>query len=415
MKILICNKFNFLAGGTERYLFDLKKILKKNGNKIITFASQNNRNQPSPYSKYFVSQKDFNSSGQKGIIYNLKLSLDLIYSFSAKRKIARLIDDVRPDLAHIHNIYHHLSSSILCLLKKKKIPTVMTIHDYKIICPNYSLFTNNQYCQKCRRHKYFNAVRYRCIKNSYLKSFLACLEMYFCKITKIYTKNIDLFIAPSRFVKKRLIDFGIKKDKITYLPHAINLKKFDSRYSKGHYILYFGNLTHKKGVQVLLKAAQYIPTTAVKIAGSGPYQQNLKNLVKTYRLKNVGFLGYKKNNELAGIVKNAYLVIIPSLWPEASSLVAYEASKASKPILASKIGALPEIITDNKTGILFSPGNHRELAEKIKYLLANPEIAKKIGQNAKEKIDTFNNENSHYQKIIKIYRQLIKNELPLAK
>jgi glycosyltransferase involved in cell wall biosynthesis len=411
MKILTCNKFNFLAGGTERYLFDLKKNLEKNGNKVITFSGKNSRNLPSPYSKYFVSQKDFNNCKQKGIIYNLKLSLDLIYSFSAQRKIARLIDGFRPDLAHIHNIYYHMSSSILCLLKKKKIPTVMTIHDYKIICPNYSLFTNNQYCQKCRRYKYFNAVKYRCIKNSYLKSFLACLEMYFCKITKIYTKNIDLFIAPSRFVKKRLIDFGIKKDKITYLPHAINLKKFDSGYNKGHYILYFGNLTYKKGVQVLLKAAQYIPTTAVKIAGSGPYQKNLKNLVKTYRLKNVGFLGYKKNNELAGIVKNSYLVIIPSLWPEASSLVTYEASKASKPILASKIGALPEIITDNKTGILFSPNNHRELAEKIKYLLANPEIAKEIGQNAKKKINTFNDENSHYQKITKIYKQLIKKHI----
>jgi glycosyltransferase involved in cell wall biosynthesis len=114
---------------------------------------------------------------------------------------------------------------------------------------------------------------------------------------------------------------------------------------------------------------------------------------------------------LAGIVKNSYLVIIPSLWPEASSLVTYEASKASKPILASKIGALPEIITDNKTGILFSPNNHRELAEKIKYLLANPEIAKEIGQNAKKKINTFNDENSHYQKITKIYKQLIKKHI----
>lgn len=408
MKILICNKFNFLAGGTERYLFDLKKNLKRNGNKVITFSSKDTRNLPSLYSEYFVSHKDFNNCKQKKTIYNLKLSLDLIYSFSAKRKITRLINDFRPGLAHIHNIYHHISSSIICLLKKKKIPIVMTIHDYKIICPNYSLFTNNQYCQRCRNHRYFNAVRHKCVKNSYLKSFLACLEIYFCKITKIYTKNIDLFIAPSRFVEKKLIDFGIKKEKISYLPHAINLEKFNSGYNKGKYILYFGSLTPKKGVQVLLKAAQYIPAIAVKIAGSGPYQKNLKNLAKTYRLKNVDFLGRKENNELAGIVKKSSLVIIPSLWPEASSLVAYEAFKASKPVLASKIGALPEIVTNNKTGILFSPNNPFELAEKIKYLMANPKIAKKIGQNAKEKIDTFNDENSHYQKIIEIYESLIR-------
>lgn len=413
MKILMVNKFNFLCGGTERYLFDLNDFLTKKGHKIITFSTADKQNNPSKYSSYFKKNKYIPSLKNISLSHKIKSSLDFIYSIESKKKLTHLIKQTKPDIAHIHNIYHHLSTSVIGTLKEKKIPIIMTVHDYKLICPNYSLFTNGEYCDKCKKHKYYNAITHKCLKESYIASSLACLEMYFCKLLKTYEKNISLFIAPSRFVQKKLTGFGINKNKIHYLPHSIDLTLFGSSQPTGDYLLYFGKLEEKKGIDILLKAAKTIPGIRIKIAGSGTYEKELKKISQSENLENIDFLGHKGQKDLAAIVKNALLVIVPSLWPEPFGLTIYEAFTASKCVVASNIGAIPEIIKDNKTGILFSPGNYKELSDKIKMLIANKKRIYKIGKNAKEEINNINNPGKHTRELVNLYQQAIGNNMPL--
>ncbi len=395
MKILLCNKFIFNRGGTERYLLDLRDGLRERGHQVIDFAARNTNNLPSQYSDYFVRSP------------NLKHALDSIYSFEAKRNITRLIKDSRPEIAHIHNIYHQISSSILYPLKKSGIPVVMTMHDYKLVCPNYSLFVNKSICQKCIGGNYYNAVKYRCLKDSYLISLLAYLEMSFCKIFKIYERNVDLFIAPSKFMFNKMIEAGINRQKVRYLPYIIKKPLNGHDFSKGEYILYMGSLADKKGVDLLIESAQNFRRIPIKIAGDGHKRNELESQVKRLGLTNIDFLGHKSKEDLAGIIKDAVFVVVPSKWHEVSGLVVYESFALGKCVVASRIGGIPELIDDGVNGLLFESGNIDDLSKKIRFLLDNPVKREDLAKAAFNKFSKINNEETHYKELLGIYGELI--------
>lgn len=403
----MCNKFHFIKGGTERYLFDLCEGLKGLGHTVIDFSTSDKRNSYSEYSDYFSEGNNFSRGLKLNDILHIKKTLNFIYSFPARRNIKHLIERYTPDVAHIHNIYHHISSSIVHSLRSKNIPIIMTLHDYKLICPNYSLFTNDEVCERCKKYNYYNAIIYKCIKDSWLASIFICLEMYFCKILKIYENNVDLFIVPSRFIQNKLYDFGIDRKKIFYLPHAIDLNHFKPNYGLGKYILYFGGIYFKKGVHLLLTVAKQFEDIPIKIIGEGPYEKDLRKLIGRYSLRNVELLGYKSVNELTNFVAGALLVLIPSLWYEVVGLTIYEAFASGKCVVASNIGGIPEIVKDGINGILFDPGDEHDLLKKIRYLLDNTEKIKEFGSNGFEMIKKYNDRSTHYQTLVSIYKAVI--------
>jgi glycosyltransferase involved in cell wall biosynthesis len=399
MKILMCNKFHYPAGGAEVYLFDLCAGLGDLGHTVINFSTQNPRNLPSPYGGYFVKPADLSSIGS---------AAKFIYSRASAESIARLIDKYHPDIAHIHNIYHQISPSILKVLAKNKIPAVMTLHDYKLICPNYSLFTGGKPCERCRGGKYYNAVRYKCFKSSFLKSSLAVLEMYFSKLLKIYEENIALFIAPSRFLKDKLVSFGLDASKVIYLPQAINLESFKPDLAPGRYILYSGGLSIKKGVKLFLESLQNLSAApAVKIAGDGPLSRELPSLISKLGLKNVELLGFKSREELSRIIRGSLFVAVPSLWPEVAGLSIYEAFSCGKCVIASDRGGIPELVEDNVNGLLFDPAEPGSLKAKISWLIGHPAKMVEFGRNGLEKVSKINNGKAHYERLAQLYSGLL--------
>jgi glycosyltransferase involved in cell wall biosynthesis len=410
MKILMCNKFNFRHGGAEAYLLDLSRGLREQGHEVIEFSSKHERNLPSPYTPYFVAGADFSDGAGGGLLSKARSGLNLIYSLEAAKKIEVLIDRYRPDIAHIHNIYHHMSSSILWALRRKKIPVVMTVHDYKLICPNYTLFRNGAPCEECRGHRYYNALRYRCVKDSYCKSAIACLEMYFCKLLKPYEKTVELFIAPSRCVESALVRFGMDPRRIRYLPHAVDLEGFTPDHNRGAYILYFGNITEKKGIMDLLKAAKELPSALrLKIVGEGPFQEQVDGFIRRAGLTNVECAGYTAKQELPALIRGALFAVIPSGWAEPAGLSVYEAFACGKCVIGARSGGIPELIDDGADGLLFDPGDFGELAAKIRYLAANPGKAEEFGRNGCAKIKKLNDRSGHYRELLRIYRERIDN------
>lgn len=288
----------------------------------------------------------------------------------------------------------------------------MTVHDYKLVCPNYSLFKSGTICEECKGNKYYNAIRYKCLKGSYLKSVLACLEMYFCKLSKIYENNIGLFIVPSRFMRQKIIDFGINPEKIYYLPHAVNLDRFKPNFELGKYIFYFGSLTHKKGIENFLKSVKYLPkNTPVKIAGDGLLREKLNIFLDQEGLTNVEFLGPKTRQELSGLIQNSFFTVMPSIWPEPVGLTIYESFACGKCVIGADSGGIPELINDGFNGLLFNPDSPKELADKIVYLLDNPGKAIELGKNAFEKIKRLNDRPRHYQELLGIYQEQINKSL----
>ncbi len=412
MKVLQVNKFNHLVGGADKYFLDLAELLPLRGVETAKFCMAHPDNLPDKYAQYFASQADFNDYN---IIGGLKNAGRMIYSREAARRFEKVVKVFRPDRVHLHNIYHQLSPSLLPTAKKYGLPVVMHLHDYKYLCPNYKLYNARGVCERCRGGKYYNCARYKCLKDSRSKSALAALEMYIHhRLLRIYEKNVDLFIAPSEFMKNKYLEWGGDPAKITVVPYFIKTDEYEPKFTPGDYFLYYGRLSGEKGVGTLLKAFKCLiknrPEAKLKIIGKGPEFGNLKLEIGNLGLADsVKLLGAKYGEELRQIVAGSLAVIVPSEWYEVSGIVIMEANALGKPVVGANIGGIGENIADNETGMLFTPGQAGELANKMKILMNNPALAEILGKQGRERVVGRNSPKKHLDKIIEIYQMQIQN------
>ncbi|HCU70993.1 MAG TPA: hypothetical protein DIC35_04590 [Candidatus Moranbacteria bacterium] len=398
MKILEVNKFNYVQGGADKHFLDLVNLLKVKGNEVAVFSMENPKNEFSPWKKYFVSYVGYgkNDSWQEKLIGAFRM----FYSFEAKRKIKKMLDDFQPDIVHIHNIYHQISPSILGEIKKRKIPIVMTVHDYKLICPNYLLQCNGNTWDESGKNKYMDFVRHKCFKNSYLKSLLVCLEFCWHKYCNSYDKNIDRYIVPSQFTKTKLIAAGFRRDKIEILPLFIREPDYCEMFKieiKEKFAIHFGRLSKEKGVDRLIEIFKNFPEIKLYLAG------NIEGDLEIPDLPNIKHIGFLKQIELERYVKNSLFVVSPSRLPETFGLIALEAIKNGKPFIGFQSGAFSEIIEDDREGYLCQ--NEQEMHERIALLSRDEGLRVLFSRQALEKSKKFNSEDC-YIKIIKLFDEI---------
>lgn len=406
MKILQIHKYHHPLGGAETYYLELSKLLRKKGHEVAHFSMHHKKNLPSRWSKYFLENISFKNVYPKD---SLRVFRRMIYSFEAKRKIASLLDEFHPDIAHVHNIYYHISPSILTELKRRGIPVVYTVHDYHLLTPNVVFYHNGSICEISKKRKFYKAVFHKCVADSYFASFAPAITLQIQHFLGLYEKNVDYFIAPSRFMREKLIEYGFDRKKIIYLPNFVDTDNFQKTpiKTKGGYVLFFGQLLEHKGVQVLIKAAAKTPDIEYKIAGNGKYKKTLIGLARKYRLKNVEFLGKLEGKKLENVISRARFCVLPSLWPENCPMTILEAFSLKKTVIASNIGGIPEIVEDGKNGLLFEAGDSNELTEKILFLWNNPKLSIKIGGAGRRTVaDSFGPE-KHYRRLTMIYKKSI--------
>lgn len=407
MRVLNINKFFFLNGGVERYYFALTQLLEKHGHDVIHFSMQDDRNFPSKFSEYFVSNLNTKHPGLKLIGQAIRP----IWFREAQKQIERLIIDYKPDIAHIHMLYHHLSPSILPVLRKYEIPVVATLHDYKLICPNYLLYTENETCKRCKGHRYYNAVLHRCLKDSVAVSAYAAVEMSIHKLTQVYEKHVDLMIAPSKSVRDLMVEFGQDPAKIVVLPHFIDpsfIAKQDDEMQpeKEPFMLYFGRLSREKGVDKLLKMMYvYKPGLRLKIAGAGPLESELRAYIDQKGLAGkVEFLGHLGGDDLRRQIQLASLCIVPSQTFETFGFAVLESLALGTPVAASRIGAFPEILRED-LGELFDPLDLTSMADAVHKLKDRKSPA--FSASAKSYAAKQYSSDRHYEQLIDLYQHLI--------
>jgi glycosyltransferase involved in cell wall biosynthesis len=408
MRILMCNSFYYLRGGAERCVFDLSALLTAHGHDVIPFAMQHERNYSSEYNEYFVSAVDYPSKLRISSSLQGQLSMleRVIYSREAKHKIARLIADTGPDIVHIHGIAHELSPSVLDAIKQAGIPIVQTLHDYKLLCPNTSFVSNGKVCERCKTHRYYQVMLHRCKRGSLLASVLAGVEMYVHKLLRIYEKNVDLFIAPSQFLQRKVREYGIKSP-IEHLPNFINMERFQPCYEPDDYFIYVGRLIQVKGIHTLLEAMRQIQTSHLYIVGGGEMDAELRSFVQQHGLTNVSFLGHLDTEKLILVMQRAAFSVVPSEWYENYPMSVVESLACGTPVIGSRIGGIPEIIKDGHNGLLFEPGNAGQLAEKILDLLSNPQRTIMMGRQGRQQVQTVNHPEQHYKQTMQFYRRLV--------
>lgn len=401
MKILLVNKFLYPFGGDAISNLLIGRLLSEKGHRVVFWGMEHPKNQEYPYKELFVSYVDFNKS--MGLFQKVKASLNVLYSFEAKNKIKKLLKMEMPDVIHLNNFAHQISPSILDVFKKFKIPIVITLRDYKLVCPAYIMLLHGKICEKCKNRNYYWCFFHKCTKNSYLKSFLNVIEMYLHhRLLSIYDL-IDIFISPSKFLKEKVKEMGFRKT-IVYLPNFINKEDFVPNYNfNNKTICYFGRLSKEKGLFTLIESLKGIDVE-LKIIGEGPLNKDLKLRVQKEKLDNVKFLGYKSGEELKNIIRNSMAVILPSKCYEINPRTILESFALGKPVIGSRIGGIPELVKDGETGLTFETGSADDLRKKILYLINNPHKVVKMGKNARKFIEKKFNSEKHYQRLMEIYQ-----------
>jgi glycosyltransferase involved in cell wall biosynthesis len=403
MKVLLVNKFFYKKGGAETVFFDTAKLLQDKGHEVSFFSMHDRNNVKSAYEKYFISNVDYESYSLKN---SIKSSGRILYSIEAIRNIEKLIDDEKPDIVHLHNIYHQISPSFLSVLKKKKIPIVMTLHDYKLVCASYSMLNNLQVCELCRNGKYYNCFFKKCVKNSRAKSLLNTIEMYLHHNVFHVYNLVDYYISPSQFLKNKVMEMGFS-GQIKYLPNFIQLAHFRPQYDwKENAFVYFGRLSHEKGLLTMIRAVKDLDVK-LKIIGDGLQKDVLQSIVRNQNIQNISFLGFKSGNELKDEISRSMAVIVPSEWYENNPMSVIEAFALGKPVIGARIGGIPELVLDNETGLTFESGSEGDLREKISHLLNNLNAISQMGRNARLYAENRLSEETHYQGLMDVYHSAI--------
>ncbi len=357
------------------------------------------------YKDYFVSHIDYHNPG--GVKNQLKMAINMLYSFEAKRNIEKLLESEIPDVVHLNNFAHQISPSILHVFKKYNIPVIMTMRDYKLICPTYTMLLHGKPCERCKKGRFYQCLINKCSKKSFVKSFLNTMEMYLHHhIMHIYDL-IDVYISPSRFLKSKCEEMGFNK-KIEYLPNFVRVEEFDPKYSwDENTIVYFGRLSEEKGLFTLIEAVKNIPDITLKIIGEGPLRSSLELNVESKGLKNIKFLGYKSGKELHNEIRSAMFVVCPSEWYENNPRSIIEGFALGKPAIGARIGGIPELVMDNKTGLTFESGNSEDLRSKIQCLLNSPNGVAEMGEKARIHVTQELTAEKHYIKLLNIYQKTI--------
>lgn len=414
MRIIQANKFYYPRGGAETYMLSISRWLEEQGHIVIPFAMKHHENFPSKYEKYFVSnvETEFRKTrGDKGGQrktkgYEMIRTFGrMVYSLEARRKLATLIAQERPDLCHIHNIYTQISPSILHTLSDQKIPVVMTVHDHHLISPQYGIWAEG--CGKDYRNVgIIRGTFSRFHKNSALGSFAQVAAYKLHRLLRIYEKHVAVFIAPSNYIKHQMVIGGFPSEKIRINYYGINTNEIQSFYQHKGYFLFVGRLSEEKGVETIIHLAKLLPEITFKIAGHGPQMEYLHHFALD--APNVEFLGFRNHDELRVLYKDACAVLLPSRMREVFPLVALEAMSHGKPVIASDVGGVSEIVEDRVNGFLIHPTDLHGWAEAVLRLYHDTDLHLRMFRAARQTIEQKFRLDEHYRRLMNIYQEVAK-------
>lgn len=379
MRILHVNKFLYRRGGAEGYMLDLAELQRGRGHDVSFFAMEHPDNQADDNADLFPPRMELNPP-PSGVAARVATSIDILYRRSARIGMDAILDRVRPDVVHLHNIYHQLSPSILRPVARRGIPTVMTLHDYKLACPTYQFLDNGRICEACIPRRFHNAARRRCNRGSLNASVLASVELAAHTFLGSYDP-VDVLICPSEFMLAKMGEAEVYPDRLTHVPHFCDLSQISPAPAPGAGVLFAGRLSHEKGVDVLIDAAALLPAGIdVTIAGDGPDLAALRTRAETAGVADrVRFTGRLPSAELHELMRASAVVVAPSRWYENQPMVVLEAFGCARPVVASDLGGMPELITDGVSGRLVRHDDPAALADALTELATDPVRAHQMG------------------------------------
>ena len=329
------------------------------------------------------------------------LFITTIWSRRTVKEINNIITNEKPDIIHAHNVFPLISPSLYWVAAKHGIPLVQTIHNFRLACLQAVFLRKNRVCEDCISKVPWRGVLHRCYKDSISASTVLALSLQFHRLIGTYGEKVTSYIALNSFCKSKLIEMGLPAHKIHVKPNFVTLDSEAHQKKRGN-PLFVGRLSDEKGISILEKSIQLLPGTMFDIVGDGPERHILD------KLPNVRLLGLLDQDEVYNLMIKSPFLILPSLCYESMPRTLVESFGCGTPVIASRLGALSELVEHGRTGLLFDAGSSDDLVHAISWALGNVNEMEKMGENAKNIYKSHYTEDANYKLLMDIYRESVK-------
>lgn len=409
MKIILVNYRYFISGGPERYYFNVKALLERHGHEVIPFSIKNSRNFHTEYEKYFLDSTDdevYFAEQKKSFGTAVQSFSRMFYSRDAKKKFAKLIADVKPDLVYIMQYHNKISPSIITAARKAGVPVVHRISDFQYMCPN-ALFYNDAIgvCEDCLKGKRWSCVKYRCVHGSKVYSLIkASAKLLHDKMH--VTDKIDAFVVPSSFTLGKLKEYGIPEDKLVHIPTFFNQTEPAPEVEYKPFALYVGRIEKQKGLMTLVKAFEGTDHN-LKIIGfsNDGYEDELKKYLEG-KWHNIEFMGRMEFEEIKTYLRSCLFTVVPSEWYDNFPNSIIESFAYKKSVVATDFGSLPELVVDEISGLTFPYGDCGALRRQADRLFADRKLAERLGNGAYDILVERCLPEPHYAQLMKLFEKV---------
>ena len=412
MKIIIANYRYFIAGGPEKYMFKFMEAAAQRGIEVIPFSVANPQNENSEYSEYFAKPRAdalMYTDTRKTIGNLIGVIRATVWNYDAAYRLRRLIRATKPDAVYILHEINHLSPSIIRAAGKEGVRVVHRISDFFMFCAKYDFLCENEICEACIQGDYRKAIQKRCMKGSHLGTYLRIFAM------KLYWRigvfeEVDHYITTCHFTKHKLVEGGIDARKISCVPTFIDSSLLEPCYEDEKYFLFLGRMAVQKGTIYAVQAMEYLKDTeyVLKVTGTvsdSEEDQKLWQYIVDHQLEDkVIFTGFLRGKELEALISRATCIVCPSIWYENMPNTVIEAYAYGKPVVASAIGSLEEVVADDVTGYLFERKNAENLAEKLRKFVCKEGLAKELGVKARKVCEEQYGVDRHMDDVIRILK-----------
>jgi glycosyltransferase involved in cell wall biosynthesis len=402
MRILHVNKFLYRRGGAEGYMLDLASRQEGSGHEIAFFSTRHPENPESSYEAFFPDYIELNPPPASWS-ERARAAARILYSRSAEVGFARVVDRFRPDMVHLHNIYHHLSPSVLRPLRAQGIPAVMTLHDFKLACPTHRFMADGRVCEACVPRRFYMASLKRCHEGSLSMSTLNGFELATHTLFRMYAP-VDLFVCPSRFMVEKMTAGHVFPDRLRWVPNFVDTAAIEPKRTPGGGVVYAGRLSEEKGVETLVRAAPKIDAS-IDIVGDGPDRATLQRSAERIGAGNVSFHGHVGVDAVHRFLRDASVGVMPSRGYENAPMGILEAFACGVPVVGTAHGGIPELIEPGVDGDLVAPGDADALARSLGRFTADPAIAFERGQAARQKVESGFTPDDHLERLERVYRE----------
>ena len=377
MRILIAHSRYLQRGGEDQVVDAEAGLLRKHGDEVLMYEEHNDtiRGMSRP-----------------------QLAIETIWSRRSADKFTKIAVEFKPDVLHVHNTFPLISPAIYWKASSLGIPVVQTLHNYRLICPQAMLLRDNRVCEECVSRSPWRSVRHACYRNSRIQTGVIAAMIVTHQLLHTFADKISAYIALTGFSRDKFIEGGLPGNRIHVKPNFVDIEPTPR--TVGTNGLFVGRLYEEKGIRTLGAVLEQLPSVQLDVIGAGPMNTVIE------KLPNCTLLGWKTPGEVHAAMRGAAYLVVPSIWYETFGLIVIEAYACGLPVIASRIGALAELVQEGGTGLLVEPGSTEDLADKIRWAESHPEEMAAMGERGREIYQDNYTSDQNYRMLMAIYKEI---------